>query len=563
MNKKRFLILVLMFVLLLSLPVFAEGEEEIPNFGWLSVLPPLLAIVLAFVTKQVLLSLFLGIFIGATMLNGWNPFFGFLRSLDEFIVGSLADSWNAAIIIFLLTIGGMVGIINKMGGTTAIAEALSKKVKNPKTAQLFTWILGCLVFFDDYANTLIVGPTMRPLTDKMNVSKEKLSYVIDSTSAPVVGVALISTWVGYEIGVIRSIYQSLGIEANYYQVFLKTIPYNYYCLFSVIFVLMLVLMQRDYGPMYDAEKRARLTGKVLADDAKPISSDEITKMEIGKDVKLKVSNAVIPILTLVIVAFVGLWYNGYTALEGGVDPFSAEGMRACFGEADSSIVLLWASFASSVVAIIMALAQKILNMDEVFDAWVDGAKSMSMACMILVLAWSLGSVTQSVGTANFLVGVVSDNIPFGILPIIVFIISGIISFATGTAWGTMAIVIPLAVPLAQGFILNSGADPSLVIVTLGTVMSGAIFGDHCSPISDTTIMSSMASGADHLHHVKTQMPYAVSVGIVSGICYLIAGFTGINPLLILLIGFIILVGIIRFLGKSVKEEDLRKEAVNS
>ena len=474
MNKKRFLILVLMFVLLLSLPVFAEGEEEIPNFGWLSVLPPLLAIVLAFVTKQVLLSLFLGIFIGATMLNGWNPFFGFLRSLDEFIVGSLADSWNAAIIIFLLTIGGMVGIINKMGGTTAIAEALSKKVKNPKTAQLFTWILGCLVFFDDYANTLIVGPTMRPLTDKMNVSKEKFSYVIDSTSAPVVGVALISTWVGYEIGVIRSIYQSLGIEANYYQVFLKTIPYNYYCLFSVIFVLMLVLMQRDYGPMYDAEKRARLTGKVLADDAKPISSDEITKMEIGKDVKLKVSNAVIPILTLVIVAFVGLWYNGYTALEGGVDPFSAEGMRACFGEADSSIVLLWASFASSVVAIIMALAQKILNMDEVFDAWVDGAKSMSMACMILVLAWSLGSVTQSVGTANFLVGVVSDNIPFGILPIIVFIISGIISFATGTAWGTMAIVIPLAVPLAQGFILNSGADPSLVIVTLGTVMSGAI-----------------------------------------------------------------------------------------
>lgn len=563
MNKKRFLILVVLFVLVLSLPVFAEGEEELPNFGWLSILPPLIAIVLAFVTKQVLLSLFLGIFIGATMLNGWNPFFGFLRSLDEFIVGSLADSWNASIIIFLLTIGGMVGIVNKMGGTTAIAEALSKKVKNPKSAQLFTWVIGCLVFFDDYANTLIVGPTMRPLTDKMNVSKEKLSYIIDSTSAPVVGIALISTWVGYEIGVIRSIYQSLGIEANYYQVFLKTIPYNYYCLFSIIFVLMLVLFQRDYGPMYDAEKRARLTGKVIADDAKPISSDEITKMEVGKNIKLKVSNAIVPILTLVIVAFVGLWYNGYTALEGGVDPFTTEGMRACFGEADSSIVLLWASFVSSVVAIIMALVQKILNMDEVFDAWVDGAKSMSMACMILVLAWSLGSVTKSVGTANFLVGVVSDKIPFGILPIIVFVISAIISFATGTAWGTMAIVIPLAVPLAQGFILNSGADPSLVIVTLGTVMSGAIFGDHCSPISDTTIMSSMASGADHLHHVKTQLPYAISVGIVSGICYLIAGFTGINPLLILLIGIIILVGIIRFLGKSIKDENLKKEAINN
>lgn len=563
MDKKRLFILVLLFVLILSLPVFAEGEEEVRNFGWLSILPPLIAIVLAFVTKQVLLSLFLGIFIGATMLNGWNPFFGFLRSLDEFIVGSLADSWNAAIIIFLLTIGGMVGIVNKMGGTTAIAEALSKKIKNPKTAQLFTWLLGVLVFFDDYANTLIVGPTMRPLTDKMNVSKEKLSYIIDSTSAPVVGIALISTWVGYEIGVIRNVYQTLGIEANYYQVFLKTIPYNYYCVFSVLFVLLLIFYQRDYGPMYQAEKRARLTGKVLADDAKPMSSDEITKMEIKKGMKLKASNAIVPILTLVLVAFVGLWYNGYLALEGGVDPFTAEGMRACFGEADSSIVLLWASFASSVVAIIMALVQKILDMNEVFDAWVDGAKSMSMACMILVLAWSLGSVTKSVGTANYLVGVVSDKVPYGILPIIVFIISGIISFATGTAWGTMAIVIPLAVPLAEGFILNSGADPSLLVITLGTVMSGAIFGDHCSPISDTTIMSSMSSGADHLHHVKTQMSYALSVGIVSGICYLIAGFTGVNQWLILLIGLAILVGMIHFLGKSVKEEDLKKEATNS
>lgn len=559
MSRQKIMVVVLVLVLLFTLPVYAEGEEEIPDFGWLSLLPPLLAIVLAFVTKQVLLSLFLGIFIGATMLNGWNPFYGFLRSLDEFIVGSLADEWNAAIIIFLLTIGGMVGVINKMGGTTAIAESLSKKIKSSKSAQLFTWLLGVLVFFDDYANTLIVGPTMSPLTDKMKVSKEKLSYIIDSTSAPVVGIALISTWVGYEIGVIRNVYQSLGIEANYYQVFLSTIPYNYYCIFSIIFVLLIILFQRDYSSMYEAEKRSRLTGKLVADDAKPMASDEMSGMKLKKGIKLKVSNAVVPILTLVIVAFVGLWYNGYLALEGTVSPFTMDGMRECFGEADSSIVLLWASFASSIVAIIMALVQKILNLDEVFDAWVDGAKSMVMACMILVLAWTLGGVTKSVGTANFLVRVVSEKIPYGILPIIVFIISGIISFATGTAWGTMAIVIPLAVPLAEGFILNSGADPSLIIVTLGTVMSGAIFGDHCSPISDTTIMSSTASGADHLHHVGTQMPYAITVGIVSAICYILAGFTNINAGIILLIGIAILIGVIRVLGKSINEEDLKRE----
>lgn len=559
MKKKRIIILVILLILFLALPAFAE-KETTTNFGWISILPPLLAIVLAFVTKQVLISLFLGVFIGATMLAGWNPFYGFLRTLDNYLVGSLSDSWNASIIIFLLAIGGMVGVINKMGGTKAVADALGKRIKSPRTAQLYTWILGILVFFDDYANTLIVGPTMRPLTDKNQISKEKFSYIIDSTAAPVVGLALISTWVGYEIGVIRNTYQSLGIETNYYGVFLKTLPYSYYCIFALVFGLTLLLMERDFGPMYEAEKRARLTGKLNNDGAKPMTSDEITDMEIRKDIELKASNAIVPILTLVIIAFVGLWYNGYTLTEEAINPFTIEGLRTCFGNADSSIVLLWASIVSSIVAVVMGVVQKIFTVDEAMDSWVSGAKSMVMACMILVLAWSLGSVTNDVGTAEFLVGKVSNNIPFAILPVIIFFLSAIISFATGTAWGTMAIVIPLAIPIVYAFV-QKGGDPHMMNITLGTVLSGAIFGDHCSPISDTTIMSSMASGADHLDHVKTQMPYALTVAIVSGVSYILAGFLSVHPIIILLIGIFIIVGIIRLLGKSTKEEDLRKEVL--
>lgn len=558
MHKRKTVILALLIVLIFAMPAFAE-EEASTDFGWLSILPPLLAIVLAFVTKQVLLSLFLGVFIGVTMLNGWNPLTGFLRTLDTYIVGSLADSWDAAIIIFLLAIGGMVGVINKMGGTIAVAESLGKKVKNPLTAQLYTYILGLLVFFDDYANTLIVGPTMRPLIDKNKISKEKFSFLIDSTAAPITGLALISTWVGYEIGVIRKAYQNVGIDANYYGVFLKTIPYSFYCIFALIFVLLLIIFQKDYGPMYEAEKRARMTGKLVADGAKPMTSDEITKMEIRKDIKLKISNAVVPILTLIIVAFIGLWYNGYTLLESPVNPFTLEGMRECFGAADSSIVLLWASMTSTIVAIAMGAFQKIFTIGEAFDAWVNGAKSMLMACMILVLAWSLGSVTADVNAAEFLVSKIPENFPFAILPVIIFFISAIISFATGTAWGTMSIVILLAVPMANEFVKNGG-DPAMMNIILGTVLSGAIFGDHCSPISDTTIMSSMASGSDHLDHVKTQAPYALTVAVIAGLAYIISGFTKINPIITILIGIVLMIGVIKFMGKSTSDEDLKKES---
>lgn len=565
MNKKRVLSIFLIVVLIsvLSITVFAQSPEgERTNYGVLSLLPPILAILLAFLTKQVLLSLFLGIFVGALILYGGNPFYAFLRTLDRFMLGSIADSWNGAILMFTLTIGGMVGVVGKMGGTKAIAEALAKKAKTPVGAQVATWVLGVLVFFDDYANTLIVGPTMRPLTDKLKVSREKLAYIVDSTAAPVVGMALVSTWVGYEIGLIKTAYESIGLNENIYGVFLRSIPYTFYNIFALVLVLMLTLKMKDFGPMYHAEKRARLTGKVIGDDAKPMASDEISKMELREGIKLKSSNAIVPILTLVIVSFAGLWYNGYlAAIADGLDIkfYTWEGIRESFGYADASVVLIWGAVTASIVAIIMAISQKILTLGEAFDSWIEGAKSLVITCIILVLAWSLGSITEAVGTADFLVGVVSDSIPGGVLPIIVFLISCLVAFATGTSWGTMAIVVPLAVPLANSFVVNSGADASLIIATLSSVLSGSIFGDHCSPISDTTIMSSMASASDHIDHVKTQAPYALTGAGLAILGYFIVGILELSPLIALLVGVVLIYFIVHFFGKSVKESDLLAE----
>lgn len=553
MKPRKILSLTLILMLLFSLvlPVFAEGGEEASNFGFWSLMPPLIAIILAFVTKQVILSLFLGILVGATMMQGGNLFFGFLRTLDSYILGSAADSWNAAILIFTLTIGGMIGVISKMGGTHAIAEALAKKAKNARSAQIVTWAMGCLVFFDDYANTLIVGPTMRPLSDKMKVSREKLSYVVDSTAAPVAGMAVISTWVGYELGLINDAFTSLGIEANAYGIFLRSIPYRFYDLFAIVMVFLVAYMLRDFGPMYTAEKRARLTGKVLADGANPMASTDMER-EVPEGTALKVSNAVIPILTLVVVSFVGLWYSG-----GGTElPMTMEGIRTAFGDADASVALIWGSATASIVAIVLSISQKILTLGEAFDSWVDGAKSLVITAIILVLAWSIGSVAGDVGTADYLIGIVTETLPPFVLPLLVFAISCVVAFATGTSWGTMAIMMPLAIPLAAAF--NGNVVDNLMLSTLSAVLTGSIFGDHCSPISDTTIMSSMASAADHIDHVKTQLPYAVFVALTAILVgYLPAGL-GVNPLISLVAGVVVIWAVLRFYGKSTAEEDLKQ-----
>jgi len=536
--------------ILVIVSVFATKGQK--SFGIWSLLPPLIAIVLAFMTKQVILSLFLGVLSGTVILEHGNLFHAFLRTLDKYILGALADSWHAGILIFTISIGGMVGIIAKMGGTKAIADALSKKAKTAKSAQVYTFILGVLIFFDDYSNTLIVGPTMRPLTDKMKVSREKLSYIVDSTSAPVAGMALISTWIGYELGLIGDAYKAAGLNVSAYQVFIRTIPFRFYSIFALLMVLLIGVTLRDFGPMYKAEKRARLYGKLLEDDATPMSSLDLETNELNGNKKPKMRNAIIPIVLLVVLGFIGLWYSG-----GGPDlPFTSEGLRTALGNSDASKALLWAAIFTTIVTIIMAVSQKILTLEKAFEAYVDGSKSLMITAIILILAWSLGSITSDIGTANFLVGAVSNTLPRVFLPLLVFLIACLVSFATGTSWGTMAIIIPLAIPLANAY-YQAGAPLSLMYSTLGAVLTGSIFGDHCSPISDTTIMSSMASASDHVDHVKTQIPYALTVaGVAIAVGYIPAGL-GLSCWISLILGAIALFLIVKFFGKSTKLEDLK------
>jgi Na+/H+ antiporter NhaC len=551
-KKKTYLILLL--CLLPAVAVFAESTEGGSSFGIISLLPPLLAIALAFITRQVLLSLFLGVFSGALMMNGWNPFIAFLRTLDSYIVGSLADGWNAAIIIFTLSIGGMIGIVNKMGGTKAIAESLAKKAKTAKSAQIVTAIMGVAVFFDDYANTLIVGPTMRPLMDKLKVSREKLAYIVDSTAAPVVGLAVVSTWVGYELGLIGDAFGELGADVNVFTIFIKTIPYTFYNIFAVVLVFMLAIRGRDFGPMLKAERRARQTGQVYREGANLMAGEITEGAKLKEGITLRAANAIVPILTLIVVSFLGLWYNGYTYSDDGTLWYTLTGIQTCFGNADASIVLIWGAITAAIVAGILAISQKIMNVGEVFTAFVDGSKALLITAMILILAWSLGSVASDVGTADYLVGAVSDKIPGGLIPIIVFLISMLVAFSTGTSWGTMAIVIPLAVPLAAAYVSTDPANAPLVIASLSAVLSGSIFGDHCSPISDTTIMSSMASGSDHIDHVKTQIPYALTGAGVAFLGYIMVGFMHIPVWVALIIGIAIIWTIVQFFGKKPEKE---------
>lgn len=532
--------------------VFATDNSEINNYGILSLVTPFIAIVLSFITKQVVLSLSAAIFVGATIINGGNLFHGFLRTCDTYIVGTVTDSWNATLLIFILSVGGLISVMSKMGGTQAMALALAKRAKTAKHTLVMTWIMGIIIFFEDMANSLIVGPTMRPVTDKLNVSREKLSYVIDSTAGPVTDLAFISSWVAYEIGMIAIAFSTVGLkDENAYGVFLQTIPYRFYNIFAVALVIIIILMERDYGPMYNAEKRARLTGKLFSDTAKPMMSKELDAMNVAEGAPLRVYNAIVPILSFIIITLLAIWYTG-----GGLqEPLNITGIKNSFGNSDSAASILYAVIFTSIICIVMAVIQKIMTLRECIDVWLNGCKELLFTVTILVLAWSSGSVMGDLGTGDYISGMVGNTIPGVILPAILFLVSCCVAFSTGTSYGTTAIMIPIAFPLAYG--LSNGSVDSLAIATIAAVTSGAIFGDHCSPISDTTIMSSMGSAADLMDHVRTQIPYALTAAIVAAIIGFIPASLGVSPIIIIPAGIFLLVIIVRFLGKSVKLEDLK------
>jgi len=569
--------------------------------------PPLLAITLALTTRQVLFSLLVGVLLGS-MLHHDSFVVGAARVFDTYIVDAMTDKTHASIILFSVALAGMVGVISRSGGTRGIVKELVKYAHGPRSGQLATWAMGLFIFFDDYANTLVVGNTMRPLTDRLRISREKLSYLVDSTSAPVASLAIISTWIGYEISLISDSFQKCGIgQWTGYAAFMESIPYRFYCILTIVMVFLIGLLVRDFGPMAEAEKRTRRTGRTLGEDAHPLSSYGTDETEPPAGTPLRWYNAMLPIATLIVMTMYGLYYTGCNGLlddarakakvvmrqqfiqaetvKAGRNPddkalvaieaqvkaatpaieaeaakvLDAAPLRDVIAKAESGQVLLWSAFTCSLLAILLPLIQGVGGgLEQLFDAWVAGAKSMVLATMILILAWSLGAVCEHLHTADFIVHYAKDVVSPWVLPGMTFVIASAMAFATGTSWGTMSIVLPLAIPLAHKLGVSQHLEPlvyqNVLFGTIGAVLSGACFGDHSSPISDTTIMSSMASGCDHVDHVRTQLPYALVVAGTAVLCCYVPSGLGISPLWTIPFGVAVILAVIWFVGEPTDRE---------
>ena len=559
--------IIALFVLSLLISSAPAGDDNAVRFGVLTLLPPLVAIALAFITKETVLSLFIGVFVGEFMLcvndlNIISTAINAFLQLGTDIIGCMADPWNAGIVLQCLLIGGIIQLVTKMGGAKALADAFAKRANTPRKAQLFTWLLGLCVFFDDYANSLIVGPIMRPVMDKLHVSREKLAFVVDATAAPVAGIAIISTWIGLEISLIAAGFESVGVtNVTGFGIFLQTIPYRFYNIFILIFIVISALTLYEFGPMKKAEQAARArkeNEEIIVPEAPGF--DEVKPVE---GIKLSVWNAIIPIGTLIIGALIAFYWSGYTTILGGEDqalitlmktaPLSFDGIFQALSQSDASVALFQAALLASIVAIVMAVGEKILTMEEAISEWVGGMKTIVITGVILLLAWSLGTVIGNIGTADYLVGVLSNALPAFIVPTLIFILGALISFATGTSYGTMSILMPLAIPL--GWAISSG-DMSFTIVCTSGVLTGAIFGDHCSPISDTTILSSMGTSCNHIDHVSTQIYYAIFVACVAiFIGYIPAGL-GVPFYISLPIGIVVMYVGLRILGEKVDFDEV-------
>ncbi|TVQ66932.1 MAG: Na+/H+ antiporter NhaC family protein [Balneolaceae bacterium] len=554
----------------MDLFAFAESsgyEGAHPFFGtWISLIPPLVAIGLALLTREVILSLFAGIWIGALFITGFNPFNGTAHSLT-IMTDAMADTDHIAIIVFSLFLGGMVGVMARSGGNQGVVEALGRLANTRQRGQLFSWLSALFIFFDDYANTLIRGNALRPMTDRLNISREKLAYIVDSTAAPLAVSAVITTWIGFEITQIQNTLFSLAESTedpvlaaqliagseNAFTIFIHSIPYLFYPILALIFVLMTILMKREFGPMLEAEQRAYSGGGVIRPGSTPATDTTLGSLQPVEGKPRRWINAALPVFSVIVVALYGLYTTGAAELEAG-----ERGITSIIGNADPFAALLWASFTGVVVSIALTVSQKILTMIQAIEAFVGGMQSMLMAILILVLAWGLGGITAEIGTGPYLASMLEDNLPLALLPGLVFFIAAVTAFSTGTSWGTMAIlfpvVIPLAVTMGAGVGFAGGENYTILLGSISSVMAGAVFGDHCSPISDTTVLSSMSSACDLIDHVRTQLPYALLVAVVALIVgELPAAFDWIHPIWGLITGFIILYAVLKLYGKDPEE----------
>jgi Na+/H+ antiporter NhaC len=561
---------------------------------WLSILPPLIAIGLALLFKEVIISLFAGIWVGAFVAGGlrFEGFLGVIKALlqtiDTYLINALNDTGHLSVIVFSLMIGGMVAIISRNGGMAGVVKRLTVYATNARRGQLVTWLLGVAIFFDDYANTLIVGNTMRSVTDRFRISREKLAYIVDSTAAPVASVAFITTWIGAELGYIGDGIAEVDhfADTTPYAVFIESLKYSFYPVLTLVFILYLIIQQRDYGPMLAAETRARTTGVLKATDVEIEEAAEQENLDPVAGVPLRARNAAIPVLVVVVMTIVGLldtglaelydrmeikpatsdWGSTWAALEGGF--FARLGLT--IGAADSYTALLWASMSGVVVALLLTVSQRIMSVERTIGALVAGFKAMFSAVIILTLAWALALTTDDLHTAVFLVDLLGDELnPYFLQPVI-FVLAALISFSTGSSWSTMAILYPIAIPLSWTVAMMAGweeeAAAGLLYNVISTVLAASVLGDHCSPISDTTILSSLASDCHHIDHVQTQLPYALTVGSVALTCGFLSTVLGGGWLVCLSLmagGLVLLWIVVRVLGQRVDTDDtIRRSRVS-
>lgn len=519
--------------------------EEIANYvpqmyaTFWALIPPVVAIVLALITKEVYSSLFLGIVIGGLFWSDFKFEATVNHVFKDGIVGVLTDSYNMGILVFLVILGVMVCMMNKAGGSAAFGRWASAHIKTRIGAQLASVLLGILIFIDDYFNCLTVGSVMRPVTDKHQVSRAKLAYIIDATAAPICIIAPISSWAAAVAGFVEG--------EDGFSIFIRAIPYNYYALFTIVFMVVLVVRKIDYGPMRTHEKNA-LKGDIYTTPDRPYANAENEVVE----TKGKVIDLIIPMIVLITACVIGMIYSGGF--------FSGVGFVEAFSGSDASVGLMYGSFFALVITIIYYMARRVLKFSESMSCIPEGFKAMVPAILILTFAWTLKAMTDSLGAKEFVADLVR-NTPDGLLsflPALVFIIACFLAFATGTSWGTFGMLIPIVVNAFEG------TNATMMIISISACMAGAVCGDHCSPISDTTIMASAGAQCNHINHVSTQLPYAITVALVSFVTYVVAGFLGNakslpkamkSPAIPLVIGLVLLYIVLQVIKAVEKKKD--------
>lgn len=520
------------------------------EFGALSLVPPLLAIVLAIVTRRAMISLFLGIWAGGVIYTGS---LGIAQTFD-WIVSSIGEStFNAKIIVFTLLLGAGIALIWRLGGALAIGKFATRWVDSHRKAGLTAWLLGIIWSFDDYANNAIVGSATKDIADEMRMSREKLAYILDSTAAPVATLG-ISSWVAFEIGLIAQQYNKLGIAEetpSAAATFLQSIPFNIYSLLAIAMVGVIVFTQRDFGEMLTAETRAQRTGNVTREGAQPLQT---IKEDLGTPVidDAPLRMFVAPVLALIVVVIGGAAMMGYAPDRTAVEMIN---------NTNVATALVWGSFAMVATAITLALTHDSMTFNETMETVTDGFGTMLNALSIIVLAWSLGAVATALGTGAYVTAYAEGVVSTQLLPIVIFFVSAFISFAIGTSWGTMSIMTPIVIPLAWNI---GGGSSEFIALLVGAMFSGAIFGDNCSPISDTTILASTFAGSDHIDHVRTQIYYAVTVLLVTAFVYLLYGIVDINPLMLFPAGLVMLVGLVYIFSEwDARRKDLPAKPVTT